>query len=305
MPPPDGGPVGSDRRADVDRSGAAPGIKSLAPGMRALLVTAAVLVFLAGVQLYAFPLRTETYFAWTVLPPLTAVFLGASYWSSMVFEASASQARSWAEARVSVPTVFIFTTLTLIATLVHRDKFHFGAEHQFSTRLVTWIWLAIYVVVPVLMVVLTVVQLRQPGVDPPRDRPLPTPLMVIVGVQALVFIAMGAALFVAPERASGWWPWTLTPLTGRAIGAWVFSLGIAAAHSLWERDARRVRPAALADVTFFVLQGLALIRHGDDVDWDKPVSIVYVVALGMSFVAGLWALSVAKGPPTAAVRRSV
>ena len=138
---------------------------------------------------------------------------------------------------MSVPTVFIFTTLTLIATLVHRDKFHFGAENQFSTRLVTWIWLAIYVVVPVLMVVLTVVQMRQPGVDPPRDRPLPTPLMVIVGVQALVFIAMGAALFVAPERASGWWPWTLTPLTGRAIGAWVFSLGIAAAHSLWERDA--------------------------------------------------------------------
>ena len=37
--------------------------------MRALLVAAAVLVFLAGVQLFVFPLRTETYFAWTVLRP--------------------------------------------------------------------------------------------------------------------------------------------------------------------------------------------------------------------------------------------
>ena len=145
-------------------------IKELTPGMRRLLVVAAVLVFLAGVQLFLFPLRTATYFAWTVLPPMTAVFLGAAYWSSMVFEASAARARVWADARISVPTVFVFTTLTLVATLVHRDKFHFGAENPFSTRLVTWIWLGIYVVVPILMVVLAVVQIRQT-----RDRPAPRP----------------------------------------------------------------------------------------------------------------------------------
>ena len=114
--------------------------------------------------------------------------------------------------------------------------------------------------------------------------------MGIVVVQAVAFLGMGAALFIAPVRASGWWPWALTPLTGRAVGAWIFSLGVAAAHALWERDARRIRPAAWADVTFGLLQAVALLRHGNAVDWDKPVSTVYVVALALSFVAGVWAL---------------
>src|SRR3954470_7030798 len=124
----------------------------LLASMRRLLVVAAVLVFLAGVPLFVFPLRTERYFAWTIDVPMTAVFLGAAYWSSRAFEWSASRRRWWCDARIAVPTVFVFTTLTLVATLVHVDKFHFGAEHAGWTRVVTWAWLAIYAVVPVLMV---------------------------------------------------------------------------------------------------------------------------------------------------------
>ena len=36
------------------------------------------LVFLAWVELFVFPLRTSDWFAWTVDPPMTAVFLGAA-----------------------------------------------------------------------------------------------------------------------------------------------------------------------------------------------------------------------------------
>jgi hypothetical protein len=56
----------------------------LTPAMRRLLLVAALLVFLAGLQLFVFPLRTADWFAWTVDSHMTAVFLGAAYWSSAV-----------------------------------------------------------------------------------------------------------------------------------------------------------------------------------------------------------------------------
>ena len=89
---------------------------------------AALLVFLAGVQLFLFPRRTDEYFAWTVASPMTAVFLGASYWSAVGLELVASRASRWAGARIALPAVFVFTMLTLIVTLVHLDLFHLDGD---------------------------------------------------------------------------------------------------------------------------------------------------------------------------------
>lgn len=108
--------------------------KPLTPAMKRLLIVAGVLVALAGVQLFVFPERTDRYFAWTIEPPLTATFLGASYWASVVFQFGAARSRVWANARIAVPTVFVFTTATLIVTLVHLDRFHLGTEFELMTR---------------------------------------------------------------------------------------------------------------------------------------------------------------------------
>ena len=58
--------------------GAQAAVKPLAPGMRWLLFAAAVLVFLAGFQLFVLTEHTGTYFAWTIANPPAAAFLGAS-----------------------------------------------------------------------------------------------------------------------------------------------------------------------------------------------------------------------------------
>ena len=103
-------------------------------GMRVLLVVAAVLVFLAGFQLTVFPTRTADWFSWTIDVPMTAVFLGAAYWSSAVLEVAGARSRTWGRARLTVWTVLVFTVLTLVVTLVHLDKFHLGAENPASAR---------------------------------------------------------------------------------------------------------------------------------------------------------------------------
>jgi hypothetical protein len=261
--------------------------------MRKLLWIAATLVFLAGVQLFVFPERTERFFAWTIDSPLTAAFLGAAYWASVAFKIGAARQRVWAYARVAVPAVFVFTSLTLVATLLHLDLFHLGTEFETTTSAVTWFWIGIYAVVPLMMIVLAAKQWRAPGVDPPRGSALPRWIAGGLWVHAVVMLLVGAALFIAPERTASLWPWPLTPLTGRAVGAWVLSLGLAAAHSLWENDTRRLRPAAVGYIALGILEAIAALRFVDRVDWARLRAVVYVVFLASMVVVGIAALRLA------------
>ena len=94
---------------------------------RIMLYVAGVLVLLIGFSLYILTSQTDRYFAWTVASLLTAAFLGGSYWSAAVLEFVSGRERLWVNTRPSIPTVTIFTFLTLIVTLVHIDKFQFNA----------------------------------------------------------------------------------------------------------------------------------------------------------------------------------
>lgn len=266
-------------------------VKPLAPGMRWLLFTAAVLVLLAGLQLFVFTGRTDTYFAWTIINPLAAAFLGAAYWASVAIEALASQQPIWANARIAVPAVLVFTVLTLAATLLHLDKFHLGDPFPPATRIVTWAWIAVYVLVPLLMLIVLVTQARTPGRDPPRSAMLPGWVCGVLAGQAAALLGLGVALFSAPGQAAQLWPWQLTPLLAQATGAWLISLGVAAAHALLERDAQRLRPAAVGYVLLAVLQSIALARYPHLFRWWTASGIVYLIFLATILLTGVAGLA--------------
>ena len=269
----------------------------LSRGMRVLLTIAGGLVLLAGLQLFVFPGRTEEFFAWTIDIPLTAAFLGAGYGASVALEWLAARERLWANARIAVPSVFVFTTLTLVATLIHLDLFHLDSGVDVSTRMVTWAWIAIYVSVPVFLVVLFVKQIRRIGDDPARGMSIPKPIGAVLLIHAILLTAFGAYLFVSPENGMSLWPWPLTPLTGRAVGAWVFGLGVAAAHALWENDVRRIRAAAVGYAAVGVLQGIALARFPDTIAWGELQAIVYVTVLASMVGVGISALWLGRDRP--------
>jgi hypothetical protein len=284
-------------RGKTAEPGAAGAIRPLVPGMRWLLYTAAVLVLLAGFQLFVFTGRTGTFFAWTIANPLAAAFLGASYWAAVSIEALAGRQAIWANARIAVPTVFVFTVLTLAASLMHLGQFHLGSHFAAGTRIVTWAWLAIYVLVPLLMLIVMAVQARTPGVDPPRSAPLPSWLLAMLAVQAIILLGFGVALFAVPGQAAPVWPWKLTPLLAQATGAWLISLGVAASHSLLERDARRLPPAALGYVLLALFQAIALARYPHQFAWGSTSGRIYLVFLGTMLLTG------AAGLALAAIRR--
>jgi hypothetical protein len=253
-------------------------------GTRTILYVAAVLVFAVGVPLFVLPEDTDRFFAWTIASPLTAAFLGGSYWAACALELLAARRREWENARVAVPAVVTFTALTFIITLIHLDKFHFDAPEA-TTVAGTWLWLAVYALVPVWMVVVMAIQAREPGQDGPRTAPLARWQVTAIAAVAAVMLLLGALLVVAPDEVKGMWPWDLTSLTARAVGAWLIGLGVASAHAAREADAQRVRPLTAGAIVFAALQAIALIRYGDEVDWASVSAIAYVALLVV--IAGL------------------
>lgn len=260
----------------------------LSSEMRLLLYAAGVLVFLAGLQLFVFSERTEEFFAWTIDPAATAAFLGAGYWAAVAVELLAASESRWERARVAVPAVFVFTTLTLIATLLHLDIFHFDAP-DILTRAVTWVWLAIYVVVPVIMGVLWWRQAGRDRVEAGRLAPLPEWTRAVLGVYGVSLLAIGGFLFVLPlPTAESLWPWELAELSARAIGAWLISMGVLSVHALIEDDWVRLRPAAGGLLLLGVFQLLAMIRYRFEFDWGAGRTWVYVLGLVGIFALGIY-----------------
>lgn len=269
-------------------------LKLVTSGMRRLLQAAGGLVFFAGIQLFVFPEKTEDYFAWTIAFPLTAAFLGASYWASVMFEWGAARERVWAYARVGIPAVFVFTTMTFVTTMLHLDLFHLDSSLPLKTRLVTYGWIGIYSGVPLLMLLLIRNQLRAPGVDPPRDNPLPTWLRGVFVVQAVVLLLLGGYLFFASESAARLWPWPLTPLTAKAIAAWLLGIGVGAAHSVYENDFRRIRIAAWANIALVLLQLLAELRYSAALELTSQKLVIYNLFLLSLLLAGSYAAAKAR-----------
>jgi len=259
-------------------------MRELSAPMRGLLYTAGLLVFLQGIPLLFLTTRTDRYFSWSITPPLTAAFLGAGYWASCLLELAAARQLLWARARIAGPAVLSFTTLTLVATLLHLGKFHLHAAAPIA-RTATWAWLAVYAIVPVAMTVLLARQLRVPGVDPPREHRLPVWFRYTLGAQGAGYAAVGAALFVLPSHSS-WWPWSLTSLTAQAVGAWLLGMGITAVHAVIEDDWSRITPAMLGWVIIGALQLLALARFRTTLSWHSSAALLYLTLAIIATLTG-------------------
>jgi hypothetical protein len=255
--------------------------------MRIILLIASILVLSVSVSLYFLTEMTDRYFAWTITPPLTAAFLGSGYGASFLLEYLSSRERNWSRARLAVPAVLLFTTLTLIATLLHLEPFHFDSP-LLITRAGTWVWMVIYAGVPPALALIWLYQVRQPGSDPPVYFHLPAWMRLLLTTQAAVMLLAGFALFIWPTVFSEWWPWELTPLTGRVIGAWLVGIGTVAAHAAWENDWIRVENMMVSYLAFAVLQFVALIRYPDVVAWDQFSAWFYVLFQATVFGAGMY-----------------
>jgi hypothetical protein len=261
-------------------------LRPVLPGMRLLLIAFSVLTLLAVLSLYIGSSATDRFFAWTIDPPLSAAFLGAGYAAGSVLVLLSLRTAIWSHARVPVVTILVFAVVTLIATLLHLDRFHLQAGQQGIPLAAAWLWVAVYVLVPPAIAVLWWAQERAPGHGPRTHVPLAPWLIALLAVQGVVMTAVALALFFAPASAGVLWPWPLSPLTARMVAAWLLAFGVAAGLAIRGRDLRRMRAAAIAYTVFGALELLALARYPDVVTWDRPSAWGYLAVLAAVLVTG-------------------
>jgi hypothetical protein len=249
------------------------------PFTRTVATVVIVILVFAWVVLFLYPGQTDRRFAWTIESRMTAMVMGAGYGSAIYFFARVLTERRWHRVTLGFWPTTIFTWLMLGATFLHWDKFRHGS---FAFDLWFWVYLATPILVPAVWLLN---RGRDPGTGERRDTTFPgwTRVAMVVAGAAMLLIAVW--LYLVPDRAAGIWPWPLTPLTARAVAAFVTLPGVAwlaiAADGRW--SAARIMLTTIA--IGLVLLMIAVGRAWDEFDHASIWSYVYVIGLAGTLVA--------------------
>ena len=111
--------------------------------------------------------------------------------------------------------------------------------------------------------------------------------LVVAGAASL---AMCVFLYLFPLRAVSVWPWHLTPLTARMLGA-IFALGGAGIGAWWERRWSAIRILLQVAGFMLVLILIAGARAYSEFDSSKPLTWLFLVGfvVATAGLAGLYA----------------
>ncbi len=222
-------------------------------------------LIVAFAVLWPVPTDTDTLFAWHIVPTLTPMILGSAYLGGAYFFVRAGRASQWHAVKGGFIPVTPFATLLGSATIIHWDKFHHG-------HVAFWLWSGLYFTTPLLVAYVYLTNRRR---DPPvADAGLRMPLTAarIIGAAGALAFVTGLFLFITPAHAMSIWPWPLTPLTARVMGA-VFCLGLAGVGALIDRrwsSARIPLQVALVMLTLILIAGIrahAQFASGKALTW--------------------------------------
>lgn len=250
---------------------------------RGLSVFIAPFLLVAFVVLYGFPGDTQRLFAWTIQPTMTPMVLASAYLGGFYFFVRVLWERRWASVRLGFASVGLFATLLGVATILHWDRFNHG-------HVAFWLWAGLYFTAPFLVAGAWVANRRASA--PPRadERRLGQAARWTVGVVGLVALVQGLVMFVAPASIIPIWPWALTPLTCRVMGA-VFCLGSAGVGVLVDPRWVTIRLMLQVEVLMLVLMLGAAARAIHDFAPDRPLTWVMLVGFVATVLgsAYLWA----------------
>jgi hypothetical protein len=250
------------------------------PYTRGLSLFILPFLLVAFVLLYLFPDDTGRLWSWPIKPTMSPMVLASAYLGGSWFFFRVQRERRWHVMKSGFPAVALFATLLGVATLLHWDKF----SHQ---KVAFWIWAALYFVAPFLVVAAWLRNQRYgapPGPDEPRLGPVSRAVTGVAGALALL---TGATMFAFPESWIPHWPWLLTPLTCRVMGA-ILCLG-GAGVGIW-LDPRWSTLGLMLEVAVIML-GLMLVAaaraHGEFAT-DRFLTWALLVGIGALWVGAVW-----------------
>jgi len=244
-------------------------------------VLAAVIIpflLVAFCVLYPVPTDTKRLFAWQIKPTMTPMVLGAVYLGGAYFFVRVVRARHWHTVAGGFPPVGSFATLMGITTVLHWNKFLHG-------NVAFWLWAGLYFTTPVLVFLVFAYNHREYPPATESELRLSNSAAAVIATAGGLSVATCALLYLSPATAIDIWPWQLTPLTARTLGA-IFALGGAGLGVLVERRWSAVRiPLQVAGV-MVVLILLAGLRAHSEFDPGNPLTWLFLAGFGGAGLAG-------------------
>lgn len=239
------------------------------PATRILSVAIIPFLLVAFVVLYFFPSAhdTATLFAWRIVPPFTPMVLGSVYLGGSYFFLRAARATEWHRVGGGFISVGLFATLMGIATIVHWNKF-------IHSNVAFWLWAGLYFTTPFLVFGVWFLNRREESVKAADDLLLSAGTALIIGVIGAAAVASSAFLFLFPKTAIHAWPWHLTPLTSRVMGA-IFALGIAGLGAFTDRRWSSARILLQVGGFMLALILVAVVRAASDFDTSRPLTWIF------------------------------
>lgn len=224
--------------------------------------------------LYVLPGETGRFWAWPIQSHMTSMLLASAYLGGCYFFLRVLLVEQrWSAARAGFVSVALFATLLGVATIEHWDKFSHGNP-------AFWLWAGLYFAAPFLVVAAWLANQRYAARPAPDEPRLGRVARAVVGGMGALALLTGAWLFLAPQRAIGVWPWALTPLTARVVGA-TFCLGVAGLVVLADDRWESVRLMRRVQLVMFVLIAGAVYRARHEFLTDRALTWV----MGAGFVA--------------------
>jgi hypothetical protein len=190
---------------------------------------------------------------------LASAYLGGSYFFLRVLRET-----RWNVVRTGFLSVALFASLLGVATIVHWDKFN---HHHVAF----WLWAALYFTTPLLVLAAWFANQRSAAPAGTDEVRLTGVARWVVGLIGLLALVQGVVMFLAPSPIIAIWPWLLTPLTCRVVGA-IFCLGSAGIGVLVDPRWSSVRLMLQVEALMVALILIAAVRARTEFFTDRPLT---------------------------------
>lgn len=251
----------------------------LLPSTRILAIVLVPILTLGFALLYFWPDETGDRFAWPISPEMTPLLMGGGYLSGAYYFARLALGRRFSPVGTTMPAVAAFATVMALATILHWENFT-------NDHLAFYAWTAVYFAAPPLVIAHWYVNRKyDPGSAAAESIAVPAWVRVTVGTLGAAVLALAAFMFLAPDQAADFWPWSISPLTSRVIAGWFTLSGTASVVVSLNRRWSVWRVPLETTFIWTVLILLGIPRAWDNFDAGSAATWLYLAGVILVILA--------------------
>jgi hypothetical protein len=254
-------------------------------GQRIYFAAVGLLALWVGIWGYFIPGRVDHAIPWLV-PPLHARFLGAMYLSGATFMLGSILARSYAEVRIVVRVIAIWTGMLFVVSLFYLGEFDYSRQQ-------VWIWFGAYLIYPLiaLWLIWRDRTLRERLAGPS----LPAWARGYLLAQGITVTALALALLLVPQFMVNVWPWKITRLLAQIYSAPFLAYGLSSLMLSRQQTWPEIRVVVMATFVFAFGVLLASFIHRDLFSFSNLATglwfagfLLATVMLGLLTARAIW-----------------